>query len=342
MNGPATSARPRLGPALLLLGALLVGSILLAASTGAGAVALRDVFGAGADPMAAKIFWQVRLPRVLLAAVLGGALSVAGIVFQALLRNPLADPYVLGVSAGASVGGTAALLLGLGGSAGLLAGLGAPAFAFLGALAALVLVERLATIDGHLAVPTLLLVGVIVNATAGAAILFLQSVASLEELHAVVYFLMGQVPSLGLGRVSLLAGGVLAASALLLVFARDYNALSLGEETALQLGVEVERVKRRTFLAGSLLTALAVSTAGMIGFVGLIVPHALRLLVGPDHRRLLPAGLLAGGTLLVLADLGARLVARPTELPVGVLTALLGGPFFLYLLRARRRGYGGG
>lgn len=336
------SAAPRRLPLSLILatlGALLAAAILAAAALGAGRVSLAALLGA--DPVASQIFWQVRLPRVLLAAVLGGALAVAGVVFQALLRNPLADPYVLGVSAGASVGGTTTLLVGLGGAGSLLAGLGPTAGAFLGALAALVLVERLATIEGHLAVPTLLLVGVIVNATAGAVILFLQSLASLEELHAVVYFLMGQVPSLGLGRVGMLALAVLATAVLPLLQARDYNALSLGEETAAQLGVDVDRVKRRSFVAGSLLVALAVSTAGMIGFVGLVVPHLLRLLLGPDHRRLVPAALLAGGTLLVVADLLARTLVAPSELPVGVLTALLGGPFFLYLLRARRGEYGG-
>jgi iron complex transport system permease protein len=338
-TSPLTAARA-LGGALLLA-ALLGAALLVGASLGAGGVSPADLARGGLSPVERAIFFEVRLPRVLLAAVIGGALTVAGVIFQALLRNPLADPYVLGVSGGASVGGVVALLLGLGGGAAPLAGAGVPALAFLGALGALVAIERIATLDGRLGVYTLLLTGAIFNATSGALIFFLQSVASIEELHAMIFYLMGQVPSASLRGVAAAALAVAAAFAAVYARARAYNALALGEEGAQQLGVDVERLKRRTFILGSVLTALAVSLAGLIGFVGLVVPHLLRLLLGPDHRLLLPAALLGGAVFLVLSDLVARLLLAPNELPVGVITALVGGPFFLLLLRRRRGGVAG-
>jgi len=333
-------ARAPLGPGRLVawcggLAALLALCMLAASSLGAGAASPLDLLGEGrGHEVARAILLEVRLPRVALAALLGAALTVAGVVFQALLRNPLADPYVLGVSGGASIGGVVALVVGVGG-AGLLGALAVPAFAFAGALAALVLIERIATVDGRLAVYTVLLTGAIFNAFSASLIWFLQSLASLEQLHGIVFYLMGRVPSYGTGPLAGLAAAIVLATTVLVAMARDYNALSLGEEGAAQLGVDVERVKRRTFLFGSLLTALAVSVAGMIGFVGLVVPHLLRLTLGPDHRLLLPAAFFGGAAFLVLADLVSRLLLAPDELPVGVVTALVGGPFFLLLLRRR-------
>jgi iron complex transport system permease protein len=261
------------------------------------------LFAGGGDGHATRqILVQVRLPRVLLAALIGGALTVAGAVFQALLRNPLADPFVLGVSGGASIGSVLAVLAGLGGTgAGMAFGLdGRMLFAFLGALGALVLIEKIATVGGSLSVYTLLLTG---------------------------------------RTVAVLAIGIVGTVLFLFLHARDYNAMTLGEEGATQLGVDVERVKRRTFILGSLLTGLAVSVAGLVGFIGLVVPHILRLLLGPDHRMLIPCSFLGGASFLVLADLLARTIILPGELPVGVITALVGGPFFLYLLRTRRTGH---
>jgi iron complex transport system permease protein len=332
----------RLVRGLALFAGLLALCLVLGASLGAGDVSLYDLLPGGdtADASGRTILLRVRLPRVLLAALIGGALSVSGVVFQALLRNPLADPYVLGVSGGASIGGVVALLLGLGGGSGWLGAVGPPALAFAGALGALLLIERVATVGGRLTVYTVLLTGAIFNAFSAALIYFLQSVASLRELHAIVFYLMGQVQAYTLGTVGLLALPVLAGALGLLAMARDYNVLSLGEEGAAQAGVDVERLKRRTFVVGSLLTGLAVSVAGMIGFVGLVVPHMLRLMLGPDHRLLLPAALLGGGAFLVLADLAARLAVAPSELPVGVVTALIGGPFFLVLLRRRGERHG--
>lgn len=323
------------------LAVVLLACLLLAASLGAGEVSLLSLLARGElRPVDAVILFQVRLPRVLLAAILGGSLTAAGVVFQALLHNPLADPYVLGVSGGASIGGVLALLLGLGGGSTPLGSGAVPALAFLGALAALWLIEWVARVDGRLTVYTILLTGAVFNATSAAFIYFLQSVASLEQLHAIVFYLMGSIPSFGFRTVGALALAALAATGLLLAMARDYNALSLGEEGAAQLGVDVERLRRRTFVVGSLLTGLAVAVAGLIGFVGLVVPHLLRLILGPDHRLLLPAGFFGGAAFLVVADLLARTVAAPNEIPVGVVTALVGGPFFLYLMRRSKGRHG--
>lgn len=340
-RSPLTAAR--LVAWCLSLAALLGLCLALAAAMGAGQVSLAGLLPGGTklSDVDRTILFEVRVPRVLLAALLGGALTVAGVVFQALLRNPLADPYVLGVSGGASIGGVLAVLLGLGGAAGL-ARFGVPALAFVGALGALLLIERIATVGGRLSVYTILLTGAIFNAFSAALIYFIQSVASLEQLHAIVFYLMGRVPSRGfdfLGLYTVAIGLILAG---LLSTTREYNALSLGEEGARQIGVDVERLKRRTFILGSLLTALAVSAAGLIGFVGLVVPHVLRLLLGPDHRLLVPSAFLGGAAFLVLADLAARMLIAPNELPVGVVTALIGGPFFLYLLRHRGADHGFG
>ncbi|MGE0638768.1 MAG: FecCD family ABC transporter permease [Thermoanaerobaculia bacterium] len=317
----------------LLLGTslLLLLAIAFAVTFGASDVGLwRHLFGGSWGEVERSIFLHLRLPRVLAAAAVGGLLSLAGVAFQALLRNPLADPYVLGVSGGASLGGVLALVLGAG-------GLFVPVSAFAGAFVSLVAIERLATVGGRLTVLTLLLTGAIFNAASAALIYFLQSVASREELQSIVFYLMGRVPT---PPAASIVGLVLAGVVLAIAFfahGRDFNALALGEEGARQLGVDVERLKRRTFVLGSLATALAVATAGMIGFVGLVVPHILRRLFGPDNRLLLPAAFLAGGAFLVLADLVGRTVAAPTELPVGVVTALVGGPLFLVLLRRRHR-----
>jgi iron complex transport system permease protein len=326
---------------LLGLAGVLAVCLVLGAALGAGKDSLPQLLGWGAHPgeVQAAILWKVRLPRVLLAAVLGGALTTAGVAFQAILRNPLADPYILGVSGGASLGGLLALLLGLGRTDAFLGSLGVQACAFAGALVALFLVEWMATVEGRLTVYTLLLTGAVFNSFSGALIFFIQSLASMEQLHSIVFYLMGSIPSFGYLTVGGLAATSLAATAVLFGMARDYNVLSLGEEGAAQLGVDVERVKRRTFILGSLLTGLAVSAAGLIGFVGLVVPHLLRLVLGSDHRLLLPAGFLGGAAFLVLADLGARSLLAPSEIPVGVVTALVGGPFFLYLMRRNRRRY---
>ncbi len=342
---PAAGRALRAAMMTLVLLLLCLGA---AVAIGSVRIPLLRLFGLGPPlveeqrAVVMQILLQVRLPRVGAAALIGGGLTCAGIAFQALLRNPLADPYVLGVSGGASLGGVLALLLGLG-AGGVLGLPGVSAFAFLGALGSLVLIERIASSGGRFTVHTILLTGVIFNALCAALIYFVQSLASLEELHAIVFYLMGRVPDdLGAGTVAVLGVATLLVTFFLLIRARDFNVLTLGEEGARQVGVEVERIKHRTFVFGSLLTGLAVAAAGLIGFVGLVVPHLLRLLLGPDHRVLIPAGFFGGAAFLVLADLLARTLIAPAEIPVGVVTALVGGPLFLLLLRRRGREYGFG
>ena len=286
------------------------------------------------DPTAAQIVRAIRLPRVLLAALVGGALSLAGVAFQALLRNPLADPYVLGVAGGASLGRLLPIIVGA--SLPLWAGATMLACGFAGALLAIFLVRVLATRHGHVDVTSLLLSGAILNAITGAAIVFVQSLLPADRLQQAIWILMGHLPSLDRGRLLLAVGLILVAAVGIGSGARSFNALALGERTAGQLGVDVDRLRRRTLVFGSLLTATAVTFAGMIGFVGLIVPHALRRLLGPDHRLLAPAAFLYGGAFLVVTDLVARVAIAPRELPVGAITALLGGPWFLLLLRSAR------
>jgi iron complex transport system permease protein len=255
------------------------------------------------------------------------------VIFQALLRNPLAEPYVLGVSSGAGLGAATAIVLGF-------SAVGAyalPLSAFVGALVTILLVYALArTPSGAAPVHTLLLSGVIVGAVLGSMLMFLVSTSSAEELHSVIWWMMGnlQIYDWSLLRVSaaVVARGVL----LTMLLARDLNLMTLGEEPAAHLGLHVERTKKIFFLAASLMTGATVAACGLIGFVGLIVPHTVRLVVGPDHRRLVPASALAGASLLVLADAFGRTVMAPTEIPIGVITAFLGGPFFLVLLRRRK------
>jgi iron complex transport system permease protein len=293
--------------------------------------------GRDASELAITVVFQLRLPRVLLGALAGMALAVAGVGFQALTRNPLADPGILGVAGGAALGAVIAQVAGLGDS--LLATVGVSAAAFLGALAAATAVYLVASVGGRLPVPTLLLAGVIVGLFASAAITLLISLVDFVRLGGILHWLMGGLATLGYEPVLVMAAGCGLGIGLVYSQARALNLLALGEEVALQLGVEAERVKRRVFVAASLLTGVVVAHTGPIGFVGLIVPHAVRLAIGADNRILIPAAAGAGAAFLVLADTLARLVIRPAELPVGVITAFCGAPFFVYLLRTRfRRG----
>lgn len=328
-------------PILCLAGILLVG-LLLSVMVGSVPITPREVvralFASGADaqdPVVA-IVRHIRLPRAILAGMVGASLALAGLGFQAISRNPLADPTVLGVSSGASLGVTIATLLGLAGP------FGNPAvvtlFAFAGALLAAVSVYAIAQADGRLPITTLLLSGVIIGLFFTSCVMLITALLAAAELQGVVFWLMGNLTPAG-GRTLAVLALVLAIGVLVLSRqAARLNLLALGEEQALQLGVEAERVKRSVFVAAALITGAAISTAGSIGFVGLIVPHAARLLLGPDNRRLIPAAALLGAAFLMLADLAARSVMAPAELPVGVITAFCGAPLFVYLLRSRRGG----
>lgn len=277
------------------------------------------------------IVWNLRLPRTILAASVGAALALAGGMMQGLLRNPLADPYVIGVSAGASVGGAIALLLtaAWGWHWGIAL---TPILAFVGAIAAVALVYMLARSNGRIPIMTLLLAGIALN-TVLSAVLSLLIYFSTKELQSLIYWLMGSFSGRGWPHVAIIILHLLGGLGMSFFLARDLNALSLGEDSAFTLGVSVESSKRLLLVASTLLTAGAVAVSGIIGFVGLLIPHITRLLFGPDHRFLLPAAALVGAVFLVGADLLSRVALANAELPVGVITSLCGGPFFLYLLR---------
>jgi iron complex transport system permease protein len=329
---------------MVVLSLLLVGAVLLAVGVGAvwisPSTTLRLVAWklgiagrpAGVPQSLEIILFELRIPRVLLAVVVGAALAAAGTVFQALFRNPLADPAIIGVSSGAALGAVAAMLV-TGGFAG---GLVVPAAAFVGALAAGALVYRIARVGPAVQVATLLLAGIAVAALISAVMALILTYSG-ERIRSIYFWLLGGLAarsweSLG-ASAPIAALGVAAA----LGTAGHLNLVALGEERAAQLGLEVERFKRIALATGALLTGAAVAVAGVVGFVGLMTPHLLRLFLGADHRRLLPASVLGGAVLMVLADLAARTVRSPEEIPVGAVTALLGGPFFLYLLRRQRR-----
>ncbi|HVO36423.1 MAG TPA: iron ABC transporter permease [Gemmatimonadales bacterium] len=280
------------------------------------------------DDVARGIVWSLRLPRVALGFVVGGVLAVSGAALQALVRNPLADPYLLGLSGGAGLGAVLALV------AGVVSAWVLPAAAFAGALAATLLVYRLALVAGRaLDSRMLLLGGVVVGAFAGALVAGILSVSDAAQLRTATLWLMGGLGGVGWPGVLVLVVYAVPALAVLVAESRALNLLALGEEPAVHLGADVARTKRRVYVAASLLTAASVAAAGIIGFVGLVVPHTIRLLKGHDHRVLLPAAFVLGGAFLVLADALARTAFAPLELPVGVVTAVVGVPFFVVLLK---------
>ena len=323
----------RTGRGALLLSLLLAAAAVSGLLLGAANVAPGDVWlaltGQETDPSARTIVLSLRLPRVTAAALTGIALTISGILFQALLRNPLAEPYLLGVSSGAALGAVLALTA----FGGVLGYLGTVGFALAGGLAAIGIVFRVALAAGRIDTHVLILAGVVVAAFFGAGVMLLLSLAEPDATRAAVLWTMGSLERAGWE--STLALGLVTAAGGTVAFAlsRHLNALALGEEAAAYLGTRVDAVRRSAYFVASLLAAVAVSTAGVIGFVGLVIPHGARMIWGGDHRRLLPLGALGGGAALVLADTVARVALRPLELPVGVVTALLGVPLFLVLLR---------
>ncbi len=280
------------------------------------------------------ILLQVRLPRIVLGFLVGCSLASVGVALQALLRNPLADPYVLGVSSGAALGAAMGVLFGVGTT--FLAETALPACGFAGGLLALVIIYRMAATYGQLPIHSLLLTGVILNAIFSALIMFITSILDPNRSYGMMAWLMGTLtaPTYGglLGLIIYLSVGLL----LLFRYMRTLNLLALGEESARTLGVDTEQAKRALFVLTALVTGAVVSVSGMIGFIGMVVPHAVRLVIGADHRLLLPASALVGGTFLMGADTVARTLIAPTEIPVGIITALAGGPFFVYLLLWRK------
>ncbi|MBU0515295.1 MAG: iron ABC transporter permease [Proteobacteria bacterium] len=282
------------------------------------------------DPAWHDVVFALRLPRLLLAALAGFGLALGGVIFQALLRNPLADPYVLGVSSGAAAGAVLVLSLGL------TAGFWVTSAAFGGAILSLVLVLAVASPGRRLGPQTIILAGVIVAALGAAVVMMLISLSPSHRAHNIMFWLFGDLSAAGYARVAFVAPVVLLAGLLLYPVAHDLNLMAAGEETAAHLGVSVERIKWLLLVGVSVLIGVIVSVSGIIGFVGLVVPHLARMMTGPDHRLLIPAAALGGASFLAAADTLARVVIAPVELPVGVIMAFVGAPFFLFLLTRRR------
>lgn len=330
--------RPSISPAtaIVTLSVALAVSLVAGVALGAVSVSFSDAIGAisraftgRSEGLADTLLIGIRLPRVLLAALVGASLAGAGVLYQALFRNPLADPYILGVSSGAGLGAMLAIV-GTAEVTALRYGL-VPAAAFTGALLTMLLVVRLATLRGRLDTSSLLLAGVAVSYVLAALTSFVMVVAR-ESMSAIVYWMMGGLSGATWGYVQMIGLMFAIGASLPFAFSRELNLMLLGDERAGQLGVSVERFKLLALGVGSLLTAAAVAVVGLIGFVGLMVPHMVRLVLGPDHRALYPASLLTGAIVLVFADLIARTVIAPIEIPVGIVTAILGGPFFIWLL----------
>ena len=280
------------------------------------------------------IVLEIRLPRVILAGLVGAALATAGATYQGLFRNPLADPYLIGVAQGASLGAIIGFLLpttwhNLGTNM-------IPLLAFTGALVSTAAVYALARVGKTLPVTTLILAGVALGALLGSIVSYL-IISSGEKMHGIIFWLMGSFSLSQWSEVKIVLPYVVVGTAVIIIFARLLNIIQLDEEQAQQLGVNVERLKLILLAAATLITAASVSFVGTIGFVGIIIPHAVRLIWGADHRFLLPLSVLTGAIFMILADLAARIVLAPTEIPIGVITAICGAPFFLYLLRRRQR-----
>ena len=329
---------------LLLLSAALLVSVVLGVAVGSVPIspgsALRLVawkLGLAERPDVPRstevILFQLRLPRVALAVSVGLALAIAGTLFQGLFRNPLADPAIVGVSSGAALGAIAVIVAGGG---ALFGGLGVSLAAFVGGSVTAFFVYRLARVGPAVSVGTLLLAGIAVAAVISAVMSVVMSFAG-EDIRSIYFWLLGGLSARGWTAVQVVGPLVLLGVAGAVMLIRDLNLVSLGEERAAQLGIDVDRFKWQAVAVGALLAGAAVSVSGVIGFVGLMTPHVMRLVVGSDHRRLLPAVILAGPMFLVLADLVSRVAIAPQELPLGAVTALVGGPFFLFLLRRERR-----
>ena len=278
------------------------------------------------------VVMDVRLPRILTAALVGAGLAMSGVIYQGILLNPLADPYTLGISSGAAFGASLTLLANI----TLFGHFSTPLFAFAGAILTLLTVIRLSTFNGLISAQTLILSGVIVGAILSAGISFLKYLAD-EQVAIIIFWLMGSFASSTWKGVGLVGGAVLFGMAVTLFYGRDLNIMSLGRRSSDSLGVETAKVRKILLLVASLVTAVCVAVTGIIGFIGLIVPHLMRYLVGPDNRKLLPASAFAGTILLLLADTVTRAVL-PVEVPIGVLTALIGGPFFCVIFRQKQKG----
>ncbi len=313
-----------------LTGFLLISAI-FSLSVGADKISLSKIVSLIFSPekgIESTILFHIRFPRILLAIFIGGALAVSGVIFQGMFRNPLVGPYTLGVSGGAALGVTLSISLGL--------GFCLPLAGMSGAILAIFIVYFLASRKGLLRIPTLLLIGVMLSFLSSSLITLIMALADVTKLHGILFWIMGSLEESNLGLIRLVITLSILGAILSFFFAHNLNAFSLGEEEALHLGINVERTKKILFVLASLLTGSVVSVSGMIGFVGLVVPHFMRMFVGSDHRILLPAAFLGGGIFLLLCDTLARTVISPIELPVGVITGILGGVLFIYFLSKKQ------
>lgn len=316
----------------LILGVILLLSFLFSLMYGGSELSFKDTIFAISHPYldgaAQAILWRLRLPRILLGLFVGAGLACAGAVFQALLRNPLAESYTLGVSGGAAFGATLGIVL-------TVAPVYLPGFAFLGSFLSILLIYSIAC-RRRFSNPVLILGGVILNFLFSSLVLLIFAVSKSEEVHTAILWLMGDLSSTHNSLIITVAFLIFPAIGLLLIFTRELNILTLGEEKAQHLGINVESTKKTFFLIASVITGASIASSGIIGFVGLIIPHFMRKFTGSDHRLLLPATAIAGATFLILCDTLARIVIRPMELPVGVVTGIFGGIFFLtFLLKSK-------
>lgn len=338
----------RRGALFPMLGVLLLAAVLLNVGLGAveiGPLQVAAILADRAGPQLgvpytqqqAAVLWAIRLPRVALGALVGAGLAVAGAALQGIFRNPLADPALIGVSSGAALGAVAAIVLGFT-TLGLAT---APVAAFCGGLVATLVVYGFSRHNGRTEAITLLLTGIAINAIAGAGVGYLTSIASTQQLRDIVFWTLGSLAGATWPAVMAVAPFIVAGALLIARWGGPLNLLVLGEGEAYYLGVATERVRLWLIMLCALVTGAAVAVAGIVAFVGLVVPHLIRISTGPDHRLLLPASVLGGAALLLLADLAARTLIMPSELPLGVVTALVGGPFFLWLLHRTRSRHGG-
>lgn len=328
---------------------LLIFSIGLFSAIGTAKVSVGDIFKillskvpmiknyvdlADIPSSSVTIIWNIRLPRVLLGALVGASLSIAGAAFQGMFKNPMADPYVIGISSGAALGATIAIVLKV--NFILLGFSGISLFAFIGALATVLIVYNIARIKNKVPITTLLLAGVAVGQFLTAIMSFIMVISD-RDMVKITYWTLGSLAGKGWEPVLKMTIPAILCMIVICFFARELNILLTGEESAQSLGIDVERIKTYILLLGTFITAISVSVSGIIGFVGLIIPHIVRLIFGPDHRILLPSSALLGSIFMIFADTLARTLISPIEIPVGIITALFGGPFFIYLLRTRKK-----
>lgn len=337
----------RYGVTLGLLALSLVFFIVLFSTIGSADIKITDTFRIIASKISflnmeapdisksqVSIIWNLRLPRVLLGVIVGASLSMAGAAFQGMFKNPMADPYVIGISSGAALGASIAIILKI--NFEILGFSTISLFAFIGALIAVTLVYNIAKVKNQVPVTTLLLSGVAIGQFFTAIMSFLMVFFN-NDMNKIIYWTLGSLSGKGWDPVLTISIPVILGMLLLSLYARDLNIMLTGEESAKSLGVNVERTKIYIILIGTFITSIAVSVSGIIGFVGLIIPHIVRLIIGPDHRILLPASALMGGIFMIFADTIARTIISPIEIPVGIITAIFGGPFFIYLLRSKKK-----